>query len=840
MYDRNCQRCPLSAGPQASGGWVCLPGDGPAPADLLLYGEAPGENEEREGKPFIGQAGQLLTQCLDNAGMDRSSVYISNTTRCRPPGNRDPLPAEQDACRYYTVRELATVQPKVIVALGAKALRALTGKDKLGDNRTKLLPLLPAYRCEVPVVATYHPAAYLHQGRNQALLDNIVADLHFAQRVVNADSEPNPVITGPDAAVLAALRDLATCGVLGCDLEWEAVGTGKNPPMWPWSKRKGRTPRLVSIALAGYPYRSPTIDDNMPVVVAVPADTPAGRAALKLASRVPTVYHNAPSDLVWLLAVGARPVVAGDSLLLASLLNIPGSRSLETLATAYTTAMPWKAETQQRMGKRGQKTVGSMPVTEDEWARLLLRNGNDALVTLDLEAQLQKQVVKLGRSAVLPLYAELLRVSQTLARVTLAGVPIDHALLQSAEGKAKTVLDEARSDIARLLGVPGYATHAKGSDRALGLALEEATNTRLPRTPKTDEVSITKQVLIDLWDTHPVVPIMLRRSKMEKLHGTYLRPWDFLLREQGDGRLHTHYKLWNVRSGRTATEQEEGGSLHQFPRGRQVRRMVRARPGWKILAADLSQIELRIAAWLANEPTMIRFFNEGLDLHRATAGFILAMRQGLTLAQYLAEQDRWLAQVTKALRQAAKSINFGFLYGMREAKFITMAKADYGVDFTMVEAGQARDGYFTLYRGLVPWLEAQWQWVSKGYVDTPLGRRRPLVPSEGEDEQDLWRQAVNTPVQATGSDLGLLAMADIDDRVGDEALRDAALVIGFIHDAVLLEVRDDLVPYMAEVVRYAMEHPPLAQFGISLPVPLVADVSVGQTWGEGEEIPRAA
>ena len=125
-------------------------------------------------------------------------------------------------------------------------------------------------------------------------------------------------------------------------------------------------------------------------------------------------------------------------------------------------------------------------------------------------------------------------------------------------------------------------------------------------------------------------------------------------------------------------------------------------------------------------------------------------------------------------------------------------------------------------------------------MDTPLGRRRYLTATEGEDEQDLWRKAVNTPVQATGSDLGLMSMADIDTRLAAESLTGAAELIGFIHDAVLLDVDENAVPYVAELVRDAMENPPLAQFGITLPVPLVADVSVGQTWGEGEEILRAA
>ena len=129
MYDRNCQRCLLAEGPRSAGVRVCVPGDGPVPADVLFYGEAPGAKEEQIGRPFVGDAGRELNVLLSDAGTTREEVHVSNPVRCRPPGNRTPKPDEVAACRFYTVRELAAIKPKVIVALGGSAIKTLTGRS---------------------------------------------------------------------------------------------------------------------------------------------------------------------------------------------------------------------------------------------------------------------------------------------------------------------------------------------------------------------------------------------------------------------------------------------------------------------------------------------------------------------------------------------------------------------------------------------------------------------------------------------------------------------------------------------------------------------------------------
>ncbi|MFN3270013.1 MAG: uracil-DNA glycosylase [Candidatus Kapaibacteriota bacterium] len=132
-------------------------GSGNPNADIMLVGEAPGADEDIQGLPFVGRAGQLLTKLLKNFGIDRNDVYICNILKCRPPNNRKPLPSEIEMCKPYLLKQIELIQPKVIIALGATAVEGLFNlKKKMGELRGKILNFN-----QIPVIVTYHPAALL-------------------------------------------------------------------------------------------------------------------------------------------------------------------------------------------------------------------------------------------------------------------------------------------------------------------------------------------------------------------------------------------------------------------------------------------------------------------------------------------------------------------------------------------------------------------------------------------------------------------------------------------------------------------------------------------------------
>ena len=174
---RRCTKCPLARSRANA-----VPGDGPESARLMFVGEAPGGQEDREGSPFVGPAGRFLNELLEQAGIRREDVFITNIVKCRPPGNRDPMPSEIEACRDHLVGQIAAIGPAAVCTLGSPALRTLVDpKLSIGRVHGTSQP-----RGGILYVPLYHPAAAIH---NPSLRRTIIEDmakvapmLHQAQR----------------------------------------------------------------------------------------------------------------------------------------------------------------------------------------------------------------------------------------------------------------------------------------------------------------------------------------------------------------------------------------------------------------------------------------------------------------------------------------------------------------------------------------------------------------------------------------------------------------------------------------------------------------------------------
>lgn len=158
---QNCQRCDLSKSRTQT-----VFGTGSAQAEVLLIGEAPGAEEDRQGKPFVGKAGKLLDAMLFAIGFDRSQVFICNVLKCRPPNNRDPRSDEVEACASYLTAQIDTVKPKVILALGRFAAHRLLQTEAPVYKMREASNLLPG--TDIPVVVTYHPASLLRNPDQKA------------------------------------------------------------------------------------------------------------------------------------------------------------------------------------------------------------------------------------------------------------------------------------------------------------------------------------------------------------------------------------------------------------------------------------------------------------------------------------------------------------------------------------------------------------------------------------------------------------------------------------------------------------------------------------------------
>lgn len=278
-----------------------------------------------------------------------------------------------------------------------------------------------------------------------------------------------------------------------------------------------------------------------------------------------------------------------------------------------------------------------------------------------------------------------------------------------------------------------------------------------------------------------------------------------------DGRIHPSFKLTNVVTGRTSCSDP---NLQQVPRNKELRSLFTAPKGRILLEADYSQIELRIAADYANEPTMIRIYQTGGDIHTETA-------RGITGKDTPTKEDR-----TKA-----KPVNFGFLYGMGAKGFVNYALDNYGVVISLEEAETYRELFFAKYSRLLEWhKEMVTECELMGGASNRFGRFRKLpniYSADWGEKNGAMRRSINSPVQGTASDLLLLAVVELN-----KALKPyGAFIVGTVHDSILIECDEDGCEEIISLVKKTMSHPiGLDHFKVTFKVPIEADVGAGP-WG---------
>lgn len=805
--NHNCTRCPL----HSTTSTVCIWGEGPRHADIMLIGEAPGAEEERLDRPFVGASGKQVDECLELAGLSRERVYISNVVKCRPPGNRDPTKAEAAACFSYLAEEIQRVKPKVIVCVGRQALMALTGEIVIARARGRLLSPNSKVRIgDAKMIATYHPAAAMYNGgQRDTILSSIVEDFKYAQNLANPKTAQSVRTLLPEGytsqELIDALTTLRECRELSCDLEWLAVPGAK--VAWPWTPNV----ELLSMSLTG------KVDNGQHTVAFAWPPSARGLEALKrFLSTRSIIGHNIQADCIWLLHAGIESTISGDSMLLSYLLDEHRRGGLKGLA-------PLVAGVEAGWEERPRHL---RPRTESGWLELLTYNAGDTENTLSLHDALLAQLTSLPkerRENITRVYRSLLLPAvKPFARMALRGAPLDLKTVRKQQRRQERLY---RRNIERLAKLTGMR-----EDAAERLANSPTQVTRYARDAYGLEVNSSRaEDLDDYAEQYPALRYIKAIKHHRKMKSTYLEPWERLLIRQRDGRLHSVYLLGATRTGRLSAEIEEGGSLLLVPRGDEIRDCIAApddvdgADGWEILSADYSQLELRIAAWLGPERTMRRLFAEGVDIHTATAAYLISKRQArLTVAEFWAQREKWQARVTKDERQNAKGANFGLIYGLQEEHLASYVKKAYQVEMSPDEAHLAREGYFELYPDLTAWHErASSVDFERGYTLTPFGRYRFDL---GEPTK-----AINTPIQATGSDLCMFALTVLDERLISEGID--AQIIGFVHDAILVLSRKRDHDRVKALIEDAMQNPPLERVGIDeIPVPLVAEVLAGSTW----------
>jgi DNA polymerase-1 len=386
-----------------------------------------------------------------------------------------------------------------------------------------------------------------------------------------------------------------------------------------------------------------------------------------------------------------------------------------------------------------------------------------------------------------------------------AGIRLDVAVLNEMSDRLDERLREIEREIQDQVGYNFNVNSTQQLSDALFIKL--ALPTEGLKKTKSGHYSTAAGVLERLKGQHEVVDLILEQRQLTKLKSTYVDALPQIVNPR-TGRIHTSFNQTGAVTGRISSSNP---NLQNIPirteLGREVRRAFIADDGWKLVAADYSQVELRIMAHIAPDPGLLGAFERGEDIHAATASAVL---------------DVPLEEITKDQRRIAKSVNFGLSYGQSAFGLAQQT------GMNREEAGQFIKTYFEKYPGVREYIQrTKLQAAEQDYVETLMGRRRyfpNLAKMRGPERSRAEREAINMPIQGTAADIIKIAMIRLHRALKERGLRSRMLLQ--VHDELVLEAPDEevetLVPLVREVMAGAFE----------LAVPLKVDVEVGQNWLE--------
>ncbi|MBU4216607.1 DNA polymerase I [Candidatus Parcubacteria bacterium] len=417
-----------------------------------------------------------------------------------------------------------------------------------------------------------------------------------------------------------------------------------------------------------------------------------------------------------------------------------------------------------------------------------------------LRKQLQEQKLEtLFNEMEMPLISVLVEMEEN-------GISLDGGFLQKLNKELTKKIDKIKKEIWTLAGGDFNINSTKQLKEVLfdklQISAEGITKTKTGFSTAFDELEKMK-------DRHEIIKYIQEYRELAKLISTYIEALPQLINPKTK-RIHTSYNQAVAATGRLSSTEP---NLQNIPvrteMGREIRKAFVAKAGYMLVAFDYSQIELRVAAHMSGDETMLESFKNNVDIHSLTAAKIN-------------EVD--LSEVTSTMRREAKAINFGILYGQGPHG---LAQA---TDISFEKARLFIEEYFKKFPGVKNFIDNTIAKAKEeGFVETMFGRRRFLADINSSNMQirkAAERMAVNTPIQGTAADLIKKAMIEVLAKITDSDAR----VLLQVHDELIFEMREDLV------VKYVPQIKAIMENAITLTVPIVVDAKVGQSWGEMEKI----
>ena len=844
--DRNCQRCPLPK--LTSPKNVCLSAEG-EPGGLLVVGEAPLRTDDALGRPLMSEGGKLLRTMVQNFW--KGPVAYDLAVRCYAKDAK--LERVVEACRGYLAATAREVQPTRIVVVGSTAAFSVMGRSVAAMLQRRSYAYLPQLGARpIPVFFVGHPAmATRNRFVRRWFEDDMKWALSAEPPMPPWDAMVHIVETADDAR--RAVEYLRSFERVAFDCE--TAGQTYSPSF-----------RVVAISFCAEGDSDSFLWPREAIV------NPATREILKAYLADPRAKKSGQNVKFDMQAVlqefGIWPEgIDADTRLWLKLLDSEAMANLAKMAERV--GMGGMKEENREAKERAVKAVRDILAAEKRREKAIEKGKKPGpppppLSSVGVDGELERIVrAKDHKGEDLFeseswVYAVLDKLERPVMHrynardsVATAALCEHYEPLLAAEPGIRMVWDKIVSGASAAIaqveawGIPADRDTLLMFDRHLELMEVEAhaklngyfpgTNWNsvpqlrdilfkqlgLPSVKLTDsnEESTDKEVLEELKHKHPMIPALIEYRRVTKLRSTYARGMLPYIRPHG--RIHPSILLDGARSGRTSCKDPNLQNIPRpdSPEGKMARDVFCCAPGYTFVQADYSQLELRIAAMLSDDPVMIDIFESGVDFHLRTAQMVSQMMWGIPPEK-----------VEKKHRSQAKSVNFGVLYG----KTAGSLAEEFGV--SRAEAQKVMDAILGKFSKLARWCKDRLT-ESRKCGDTftewdgARARRRSLWRiAEPDDGIRITAEngAVNTPIQGTASDYCIASLVAAVEWIKQDAV--PAKLILPVHDSLLFEVRNDAVDEVVYQVRRIMESWPSGR------VKLAADVEVGRSWGSLEKV----
>jgi uracil-DNA glycosylase family 4 len=834
-------------------------------ASVVILGESPGQTEIMQNRPFVGRAGKELDIGLEKAEIIRADCFIANSARCMI--SRDTKKSQKaiknilEHCRCNVDIVMKTIKPKAVIVLGDIALRQLTKLRGITKHHGTIF-WNEEYSCWV--CPTYHPSYVMQYKQWEPLFfKDLIKFKTFFDNGFQIKDE-----MGLDFKEYDSIREIFTSDQVAVALDTETQGLNWLDPnnlLLSYSFCFINSNLYNPIFSMGQVLFYEQCDDKPLFYVDVIRKV--GKKKEKASQGViSSSYFKAKLDeLRWLLEspikkylmngnfdlhfFGALFRRAGEILpkvnnyimdvqAAAHIIDetVYNRNSLESLRRSFTNfTSNYDEEFKSKIQK--DDMLQACYDYREEFTKYAISDAyTTALVAVELKKRLSEKKyskqLNYFKRFTMPVLTEVLYLFEE------NGICLERDVLNNVRLDLESKRDLAYSEVIKHIPpmvVDQHKDKLKLTRAALlsdtlfsleGFNLQPVKMTPGGK-PSTDQETMT------YLGSNKSLPkkckaFFMNYEQWQKYHGLiskYLSQLEEAI--QSDGRIHPRYSLVNAVTGRTSAS---GPSFQNMPRptgeGAVIRKLLTAPEGWKLLCIDQSQSEVRWCAFISEDEGLRKVYQGDGDIHSATAEAILRKKKS--------EVD---PKEFKEARQQAKAVTFGYLYGAMAKTFQRYAKIEYGLDISIERAEELRVSFFSKYPGVAKYhTDVKLYCHTYGYVDSPLGRRRHL-PEVNSNDFSIYssaeRQAINFPIQSVSSDTVLLACHQLIKK----GLLDYHHVrpIGFIHDELVFEIRDDpeIIKHYTKVICHEMENVPFQElFGFEMTIPLVAEAKMGLSLGE--------